>query len=178
MSGEQPKQFDIINKAKHYNLHPSGIECIELAERLSFCAGNAFKYVFRRGDKGNTLQDLEKAVYYLDRERKQMEHLIRWRTHHEVDTMLVNDHFTPTDLANIRKLLDSEPNKFACAIYSRIFGSSVKISRYIEDMRNAVEYVQGILQPQPEPLPDPNTSFATTAFYAGSMPGMVRPDGQ
>lgn len=35
----------------HYNSHPSGIECIQLAERLPFDTGNAVKYVWRAGQK-------------------------------------------------------------------------------------------------------------------------------
>lgn len=148
-------QFDIINKAKHYNLHPSGIECIELAERLSFCAGNAFKYVFRRGDKDDIAQDLDKALYYLNRERGQMEKLIRWRSSQDVDAMIVNDHFTHTDLANIAKLLELEPNKYACAVYSRILLGGVKIAYYIESLGYAAGYVESMIEDATDTLHPP-----------------------
>jgi hypothetical protein len=51
-----------INPA-HYRQHPSGLECIEVTEHLSFCEGNAVKYLWRHGLK----QDLEKARWYLER---------------------------------------------------------------------------------------------------------------
>ena len=60
---------DLVNHPPHYRAHPSGIECIAITERLSFCLGNAVKYVWRRKEKGTEIQDLEKALWYLDRER-------------------------------------------------------------------------------------------------------------
>lgn len=169
------KQFDIVNKAAHYNSHPSGVECVELAERLPFNTGNAFKYVFRRGDKGNTVQDLEKAIYYLNRERSHLENIIRYVPERELPEILVNRQFTLTDLANIRKLKDHEPNASACAIYSRIFRDSEKILRYIEGLGYAAEYVQRLIQeitsPVSKPVPEPNVSMATAVF-----PGTVHPD--
>lgn len=59
--------FDIVQRPKHYNLHPSGIETIEICELLSFSLGNALKYVWRSGDKDDRKQDLKKAVWYLNR---------------------------------------------------------------------------------------------------------------
>lgn len=58
--------FDEINKAKHYNVHPSGVEAIEIVEHLGFCLGNAIKYLFRVDHKDG-VKDLKKAVYYLRR---------------------------------------------------------------------------------------------------------------
>lgn len=62
----QPR--DMVNHPPHYNGHPSGVECIEVAEHLPFCLGNAFKYLFRRNAKGTPRQDLEKALWYIRRE--------------------------------------------------------------------------------------------------------------
>jgi Protein of unknwon function (DUF3310) len=59
--------FDTINKPKHYNSHPSGIECITIAELLPFNVGNAIKYLWRSGLK-NGLEDLKKARWYVERE--------------------------------------------------------------------------------------------------------------
>ncbi|MBX7271096.1 DUF3310 domain-containing protein [Pseudomonas chloritidismutans] len=56
----------MVNHPPHYTGHPSGVECIEVAELLPFTLGNAFKYVFRHGQKGG-LEDLRKAHWYLDR---------------------------------------------------------------------------------------------------------------
>jgi hypothetical protein len=56
---------DLVNHPKHYNNHPSGVQCIEIVRHMSFAPGNAFKYIFRCFDK-NGRQDLEKAVWYLN----------------------------------------------------------------------------------------------------------------
>lgn len=57
---------DMINHPEHYNDHPSGIECIEVAAYMDFCLGNAMKYIWRAGLKGDMLEDLKKAQWYLD----------------------------------------------------------------------------------------------------------------
>lgn len=60
-----------INRPKHYNSHPSGIECIEVIEHMSFNLGNAIKYIWRADGKLDALyaeQDLEKAIWFLNRE--------------------------------------------------------------------------------------------------------------
>jgi len=57
---------DPVSNPKHYNSHPT-MECIELVERLPFCEGNAIKYLWRAGLKGSTIEDLRKALWYVDR---------------------------------------------------------------------------------------------------------------
>ena len=57
-----------VNHPKHYVSHPSGIECIQVTEHMNFCLGNAIKYIWRADLKGKDIQDLEKAVWYLQRE--------------------------------------------------------------------------------------------------------------
>lgn len=57
-----------VNHPAHYNAHPSGVECIQIVEHMNFNLGNAIKYIWRAGDKGNTIEDLEKARWYLNRE--------------------------------------------------------------------------------------------------------------
>ena len=59
---------DNVNHPKHYTSHPSGVECIEIAEHMNFCLGNAIKYIWRAGQKGDAVEDLRKAVFYLRRE--------------------------------------------------------------------------------------------------------------
>jgi hypothetical protein len=59
---------DPVNHPKHYTSHPSGIECIDITEHLSFCIGNAVKYLWRADEKGAPIQDLEKAIWYINRE--------------------------------------------------------------------------------------------------------------
>ncbi|MFF3672421.1 DUF3310 domain-containing protein [Streptomyces sp. NPDC002120] len=59
-----------MNHPSHYTTHPSGVECIEVTEHLNFCLGNAVKYIWRAGlkDSSKTVQDLEKAKFYISRE--------------------------------------------------------------------------------------------------------------
>jgi hypothetical protein len=53
---------------EHYKSHPSGVECIQITEHMNFNLGNAIKYIWRAGKKGDALQDLQKARWYLERE--------------------------------------------------------------------------------------------------------------
>ena len=59
---------DPVNKPRHYLSHPSGIECIQVTEHMGFCIGNAIKYLWRADEKGNALEDLKKAAWYIQRE--------------------------------------------------------------------------------------------------------------
>lgn len=64
----KPAKPDNVQRPKHYVSHPSGVECITITEHLNFCLGNAIKYIWRAGLKGKELEDLKKAVWYIQRE--------------------------------------------------------------------------------------------------------------
>jgi len=65
---------DQVNQPFHYTTHPSGIECIQIVEHMNFCLGNAIKYIWRAGLKSpDTINDLQKARWYLDREIARLE---------------------------------------------------------------------------------------------------------
>lgn len=61
---------DMVNHPNHYANNRMrqiiGAECIEFTRHFSFDVGNAFKYVWRCRDKGTTMQDLDKASFYLN----------------------------------------------------------------------------------------------------------------
>ncbi len=59
---------DYINHPKHYK--GKKFESIDIIEdfELNFHLGNAIKYILRAGKKGNKIQDLKKAIWYLERE--------------------------------------------------------------------------------------------------------------
>lgn len=61
---------DPVYHPQHYTSHPSGVECIQIARHHNFNVGNALKYLWRSGLKDNSpaIQDLEKAVWYLNDE--------------------------------------------------------------------------------------------------------------
>ena len=65
---------DAVNHPSHYTSHPSGIEAIQVTEHFNFCVGNAIKYLWRAGEKGHYIQDLEKARWYINREIERMQH--------------------------------------------------------------------------------------------------------
>jgi len=59
---------DMINHPPHYKV--GGIEVIDFIEAKGFGynLGNVVKYIARAGKKGSTLEDLQKARWYLNRE--------------------------------------------------------------------------------------------------------------
>jgi hypothetical protein len=68
--------YDPINHPKHYTQHPSGVECIQITEHMNFNLGNAIKYIWRSGLKGNEdngVEDLKKAKFYIEREISRLE---------------------------------------------------------------------------------------------------------
>jgi hypothetical protein len=89
---------DNVNHPKHYNSHPSGVECIEITEHMNFCLGNAVKYCFRGGNKVSSeeIQDLQKGVWYAKREMESFPERYSVR----------NEHFG--SLSNGRKREDQE----------------------------------------------------------------------
>lgn len=63
----EEKKFDEIQSAKHYNVHPSGIECIEIMVYLPTALATALKYMWRYEDKESPEKDLQKALYYIEK---------------------------------------------------------------------------------------------------------------
>ena len=59
-----------VNHPNHYGGEGNPYEAINVIEawELNFHLGNAVKYISRAGKKGAAKQDLEKAVWYLQRE--------------------------------------------------------------------------------------------------------------
>ena len=57
----------MVEHPKHYNM--GAIEVIDAIEEwgLGFNDGNAVKYIARAEHKGATMQDLKKALFYLQR---------------------------------------------------------------------------------------------------------------
>lgn len=65
-----------VDHPLHYNLHPSGVECIAIVEHMSFNRGNAIKYIWR-ADLKNGVEDLKKAEWYIKREIQRIEKRVR-----------------------------------------------------------------------------------------------------
>ena len=71
MKARRPKSArgrSAVNHPAHYTAHPSGVECIDVVEHLSFNIGNAIKYLWRADLKGAPIEDLHKARWYIARE--------------------------------------------------------------------------------------------------------------
>jgi hypothetical protein len=64
------EHHEAVDHPRHYNEHPSGIECINVIEHFNFNTGSALKYIWRAGLKpgAERTEDLEKAIWYLNRE--------------------------------------------------------------------------------------------------------------
>ena len=56
---------DMVNHPPHYTSHPSGVEAIQVTRHMNFNLGNATKYIWRAGLKDDSIQDLEKAMFYI-----------------------------------------------------------------------------------------------------------------
>jgi hypothetical protein len=65
---------DSVDHPPHYTNGPActhcsaSVECITITQDMSFLRGNAMKYLWRADYKGNKLQDLRKAAWYVNRE--------------------------------------------------------------------------------------------------------------
>lgn len=62
-------EFDNVDKPRHYNAHPSGIQPIEIAEHMTLCLGTAFIYGWRYNMKGTPLEDLRKMRWFMLRQK-------------------------------------------------------------------------------------------------------------
>lgn len=66
---------DVVNHPSHYT--DGGIETIDFieAKKLPYHLGNAVKYISRAGkkDQNKTIEDLQKAVWYIERYIKVLE---------------------------------------------------------------------------------------------------------
>lgn len=62
------RQPDMVNSPPHYTA--GGVETIDFieAKNLNYNLGNAVKYITRAGLKGNRVEDLQKAKWYIERE--------------------------------------------------------------------------------------------------------------
>ncbi len=67
------KRDPAVDHPDHYNSNPSGVECIDVVEHMGFNVGNAVKYLWRAGSKGDVVEDLKKARWYVEREIARIE---------------------------------------------------------------------------------------------------------
>lgn len=61
---------DMVDHPPHCAGHPSGVECIELAQHLPFCLGTAFAYLFLREESGDVRENLHAALWHVRKQRQ------------------------------------------------------------------------------------------------------------
>jgi len=59
-------ESDTVHHPKHYTSDDCGVEAIEITSLLPACISNAVKYVWRCGKKDEDLQELKKALWYIN----------------------------------------------------------------------------------------------------------------
>jgi hypothetical protein len=69
----KPEQPDNVKHPAHYADTVPGIECIQVTQHFNFNRGNAIKYIWRAGHKNDEIEDLKKAIQYLEFEIKRIE---------------------------------------------------------------------------------------------------------
>ena len=67
--------YEKVNHPKHYNQHPSGVECIDIIRWYAFNVGVAMKHLWRAGLKPgeSAVEDIKKAIWYLQNEVDRLE---------------------------------------------------------------------------------------------------------
>ena len=70
---QEKNKTDHVNP-KHYKLHPSGIEAIQITEWFSGNIAQCFQYFWRAGLKGDekAISDMQKGVWFANRELMRM----------------------------------------------------------------------------------------------------------
>ena len=62
-----PELYETVSHPRHYGSHPSGVECIQVVQHMTFNVGTAVKHLWRIGLKPGSaeIEDLRKARQYL-----------------------------------------------------------------------------------------------------------------
>lgn len=91
-------KHDQVNHPAHYTAY-EGLEVIQLTEQMNFNRGNAVKYIARAGLKSfaTEVQDLKKALWYIQREIDRMEAKLRTAKENEALDSLRAKLMPPTD---------------------------------------------------------------------------------
>jgi len=109
----QKNEIEVVDHPKHYNEHPSGLECIQFKRHLPSSLSDAFKYVWRYSLKGGT-EDLHKAIWYIEDDRDNRIH----RPPNAIQPELIS------------QLLKYEPNILIVSIFETLFNLSWACDSY------------------------------------------------
>lgn len=67
------KQTDMVNHPPHYTSGNIEVWDFIIDQDLNYCLGSAVKYISRAGKKDDAIQDMNKAIRFLEREIKRLE---------------------------------------------------------------------------------------------------------
>lgn len=84
-----------VQHPAHYNLHPSGVECIDIIKHHNLSVGTAMKYLWRQGLKDGepSLKDLRKAIEYIQFEIERLQEEER-KAHPPYNMEMSKDQYT------------------------------------------------------------------------------------
>lgn len=89
-------EFNEIQKAKHYNNHPSGVECGEISWQMTPALCQAFQYGWRYYEKEDAAKDLRKMLFYVLKELEAPMHFLvgcrEYRDHFRDEVMATRQH--------------------------------------------------------------------------------------
>ncbi len=110
-----------IDHPEHNTNHPSSVECIELAEQMNFCLGNALMHLHKVDLKCDELENLNKALWYVEREIQRIESSDEKpqpdKLYHPCLTVL-----------NASLIMQALKNKSAPSMYSHVCGMPIVIA--------------------------------------------------
>lgn len=142
---------DIINHPPHYTGHPSGVECIQLTQHMSFCLGNMLKYIWRAGLKHtgdverSRREDIQKALWYVNQEitlrQNRRRAAVVWAEVQGLCRMLSPTWRHVEDLLaqvlDVSTLFDLTADAAEAAYWSSIYANR---TTYLEDLRKALVF--------------------------------------
>ena len=119
---------DQVNHPKHYSQFENSPECIDVIGDLNYVVGNALKYMWRHDHKCNAIEDLEKAIWYIECHTKKLkiEKPVKKYSHSDYDE--AHDYIAP--------IVENMPYNVGAAfllVYMHPFSMS-----YVYDMGRAV----------------------------------------
>jgi len=114
MSEKEDLGNDPVHYPRHYTAHSSGVECVDIAEHLSFNLGNALKYVWRCEHKGRKEEDLKKALWYVRREKR----LVSLTESPQIDPMIA---------LYVQKTLDAEESESTLGKFLQVLSDELPV---------------------------------------------------
>lgn len=130
-----------IDHPKHYNSNPSGIECIDIIENLDFNIGNAIKYIWRCEHKNNFQEDIQKAIWYTNREierRKQFKFIEKLINRYcKYDNLI--------DMVNIIGIGSLFNDKNLYGAFANLYSSQINNNKNnTEQLKKAIKFLENI----------------------------------